>query len=121
MKHAKIITISIIVSVFLLSAYSFAGGIKERMKARKPVISDLKAAGIVGENNIGFLAYVSNKKEKEDVVNAENEDRKKVYAAIAKRQGVTAEAVGKRRALQISEIAEKGEWLQDNTGKWYRK
>lgn len=121
MKHIKFITLSVLVSVFLASAFSFADGIKERMIARKPVISDLKARGIVGENNLGYLEFVENKKEKEEVVTAENQDRKKVYAAIAKQQGVSVEDVGRRRALQIFEISDKGEWLQDKTGKWYRK
>ncbi len=121
MKYGKFIMVSIFISVCLLSTVSFAQGIKQRMIARKPAISELKAAGVVGENNLGYLAFVNNKKVQEDIVNAENQDRKKVYAAIAGKQGVSPEEVGRRRAIQIAEIAGKGEWLQDKTGKWYQK
>ena len=56
-----------------------------------------------------------------DVVEAENTDRRKVYAAIGKKTGTTAEVVGKRRALKIAEIASPGDWLQNESGQWYRK
>jgi hypothetical protein len=44
-----------------------------------------------------------------------------VYEAIAKQQGTTLELVGKHRAIQISDKARPGEWLQDANGKWYQK
>jgi uncharacterized protein len=99
----------------------FADDIKTRMKNRLPVIVELKAKGIVGENNRGYLEFVGGKKEKADVVAAENEDRKQVYTAIAKQQGTTAELVGKRRALQIAQKAGPGEFVQDAAGKWIQK
>jgi uncharacterized protein YdbL (DUF1318 family) len=68
-----------------------------------------------------LLQFVGQKKEKKDVVAAENADRKKVYAAIAKQQGTTAELVGKRRALQIAKKAKAGTWIQDQSGKWNQK
>ncbi len=121
MKNFKIIAASILIGVFILSTYSFAEGIKERMKARKPAISALKAAGILGENNLGFLAFVGEKREKQDIVDAENKDRKKVYTAIGKQQGVPVKDVGKRRALKIAATAKPGAWLQNDAGKWYQK
>jgi uncharacterized protein YdbL (DUF1318 family) len=57
----------------------------------------------------------------EDVVIAENKDRQTVYNAIAKQQGTAAELVAERRAIQIAEKAGPGEWLQDGSGKWYKK
>jgi len=111
-------------SIFLLNIIgvsAFAQGIKERMKARLPVINDLKEKGIVGENNKGFLEFRGGKEEQADVISAENADRAKIYAAIAKQQGTTPDLVGKRRALQITKIAKSGEWLQDGVGKWYKK
>ena len=107
--------------VFLTGIYGFAADIKARMKSRLPVIISLKEKGIVGENYNGFLEFRGANREKEDVVNAENVDRKKVYAAIAKQQGVSAEIVGQRRAAQIAQKASAGEWLQDANGNWYQK
>jgi hypothetical protein len=95
--------------------------IKERMRGRLPEIVDLKAQGLIGETSDGFLAFVGEQRPREDLVQAENLDRRLVYAAIAKQQGVTPEFVGKRRAQQISEQEKPGFWLQDKSGNWYQK
>jgi uncharacterized protein YdbL (DUF1318 family) len=110
-----------LIGFFIAGPAAFADDIKTRMKDRLPVIVELKAKGIVGENNQGYLEFRSGKSEKPDVVAAENEDRKTVYTAIAKQEGTTAVLVGKRRALQIAEKADPGEWLQDASGNWYQK
>jgi uncharacterized protein len=107
--------------VWGFGASALADDIKTRMKDRLPLIVELKAQGIVGENNQGYLEFIGGKKAKPDVVAAENEDRKTVYTAIAKQQGTTAELVGKRRALQIAEKAGPGEWVQDAGGNWIQK
>ena len=124
--HRKnmLITILFVIAIFSTMAGSAWGGAKEikaRMAERLPVIVELKQNGIVGENNQGLLEFVGAAKEKADVVEAENKDRKIVYEAIAKKTGTTAEIVGQRRAKQIAEIAGSGEWLQDDTGKWKQK
>ncbi|MCK5420115.1 MAG: YdbL family protein [Desulfobacterales bacterium] len=113
----KILTF-LLIGTFMTGVSAFADDIKARMKNRLPVIKELKAKGIVGEDNKGFLQFVGGKKAKADVVAAENKDRKTVYAAIAKQQGTTAELVGKRRAVQIAKKADKGEWVQDSAGNW---
>jgi uncharacterized protein YdbL (DUF1318 family) len=91
------------------------------MIERLPIIKDLKARGIVGENNLGFLEFIGDQREKAGVVKAENRDRKSVYDAIAKKQGTTADVVGKHRAVQIAAKARAGQMLQDANGKWYKK
>ena len=116
--------ISFFLSIILITgASAFAGSekIKARMKERLPVIKVLKAEGVVGENNIGYLEFIGNNKTKEDVINAENSDRAKVYSDIAKQQGTTVDLVGKRRATQIAKNAKPGQWIQDQRGKWYQK
>jgi uncharacterized protein YdbL (DUF1318 family) len=111
----------LLIGTFVAGISAFAADIKTRMKQRLPVIIELKTKGIVGENNAGYLEFVGAKREKADVVAAENEDRQTVYAAIAKQQGTTAELVGKRRALQIAKKANPGEWVQDAGGNWLQK
>ena len=108
-------------TLILSGTSSFSQDLKERMKNRLPLIVELKKKGIVGENNLGFLQFVGETKEQENVVKEENNDRVKVYEAIAKQQGATADIVGKRRAIQIAEKAEVGEWLQDEKGAWHQK
>jgi len=110
-----------LIGFFISGPALFADDIKTRMKNRLPTILELKAKGIVGENNKGYLEFIGGKKEKADVVAAENEDRQAVYEAIAKQQSTTVELVGKRRALQISQKADAGDWLQDASGKWYQR
>lgn len=119
-----ITTISLSLSILLITGVlAFAGSkeIKGRMKARLPVINALKSNGIVGENNRGYLEFIKNNKSKKDVVISENQDRKKIYSAIAKQQGVTADLVGKRRAKQIAQRAKPGHWIQNGSGNWYQK
>ena len=111
----------IIMSFLFINASAFGEGIKARMKARMPAILELKDKGIVGEDKNGYLQFVGQKKEKADLIAAENADRKKVYSHIAKQQGTTAQLVGERRALQIAKKAKPGTWLQDQSGKWYQK
>jgi len=82
-KIAKIVVL--IVMVFTCS-YSFAQDAKElkaRMLERIPVVQALKSKGIIGENNLGYLQFVSSGKEQEGLVNSENTDRKAVYTSIA--------------------------------------
>ncbi len=120
-KVFKMTSLLLLLGILVFGVSAFAEDIKSRMIARLPAIKALKAKGIVGENNKGYLQFIGKNKEKEDVVNAENSDRKAVYSAIAKQQGTTVELVGKHRAIQIAKKAEAGEWLQDATGKWYKK
>ena len=91
MRRTFIITISFTLSIiFITGAFAFAGSeqIKARMKQRLPVINDLKNRGIIGENNKGYLDFIGGNKEKADVVNAENRDRKKVYTALGKQENL---------------------------------
>ncbi|MBT8340545.1 MAG: YdbL family protein [Desulfatitalea sp.] len=115
--------LGIIVLVLIAASAIAAGGqdIKERMRERLPVIVDLKARGVAGENNQGYLELLKGQTEKADVVAAENQDRRAIYAHIAKQTGTTVEKVAQRRAIQIAEKASPGEWLQDAAGNWHQK
>lgn len=120
-QHTKSAILLAIFSLVLLTGVSWGDNIKTRMAKRLPVIKDLKARGVVGENNQGYLEYRKGGEEQKTVVAAENADRKLVYQAIAKKQGSSAEHVGRRRALQIKEKADPGDWLQDEKGQWKKK
>ncbi|MBW2575183.1 MAG: YdbL family protein [Deltaproteobacteria bacterium] len=116
--------VSFFLSIILITgASAFAGSekIKARMKERLPVLKVLKAEGVIGENNIGYLEFIGGNQAKKSVINAENSDREKVYSAIAKQQGTTVDLVGKRRATQIAKKVKPGQWIQDQRGKWYQK
>lgn len=125
MKHNSYIKVVLLLGFCLLVASSLAlageAEIKARMLERLPVINDYKAQGIVGEDNQGFLHVMGIAGEWSDVVAAENEDRKIVYQAIARKTGAVVEIVGLRRALQIRESALPGTWIQADDGKWMKK
>lgn len=108
-------------ALLLTGSLSFAEDIKSRMKARKPAIDALKAQGTIGENRQGYLEYIVSSSAESEVIAAENNDRKKVYSAIARKQGVNAAQVGNQRAMQIEKRSNPGMWFKDQTGKWYRK
>ncbi len=110
----------IVCALCLFLNHAAAAGIKERMKARVPEINTLKSQGVVGENNKGYLE-IRQQGGGQALVNDENVDRKKVYTAIAKQQGASADLVGKRRAKQIAQRAKPGTWLQNEQGEWYKK
>jgi len=111
----------VIVFVFVSVANAFAEGIKARMQDRLPAIVALKAEGIIGEDNKGYLAFVGSARKQTEIVTGENQDRRQVYAAIAKQQGTTVEKVGILRARRIAENAAPGEWLQNDQGAWIQK
>lgn len=120
-NRTKLLVILAILATMIFTGYALAQDIKARMQSRLPIIVDLKARGVVGENNQGYLEMLKGQTEKQDVVAAENQDRKAVYQQIAGKAGTDAKLVGQRRATQIAEKASAGEWLQDASGKWYKK
>ena len=112
-----------------LSAADDAATIKKNMAERKPKIETLKKAGSVGENKDGYLEAMKKDKDDKEVklsdddtklIEAENKDRKAVYAAIAKKEGSTVEKVGELRAKQIRSKAAEGEFIQGEDGKWIK-
>ncbi len=119
----KPFSVVMIVALFccLMSVQAFAGGIKDRMKQRLPAIVKLKAQGIVGENNRGYLGFVGSKQSGIDVLKAENKDRKLIYSKIAKQQGTTLQLVEERRAIKLSQRAKSGEFVQKPDGTWIKK
>ena len=119
-------TLVLLISLAMLAASgigisTFAEDIKGRFAKRLPAIVDLKIKGLVGENNRGYLQFVGKKKEKEEIVKAENKDRQTLYSAIAKKRGVSVEVVEGNGAIQNANKAKPGYWLQDANGKWHKK
>jgi uncharacterized protein YdbL (DUF1318 family) len=110
-----------IVLMLSCAALAFAEGEKERMIQRAPQIRALKTSGAVGEKANGLLGLVKESAADKALVDAENADRKAVYAGIARGSGVSVDNVANRRALQIVEQATAGDWLQGTDGKWYQK
>ena len=111
----------ILIAIIICGSIAWAQDLKDRMLDRLPQIIELKGKGLIGENNLGFLEIRGNGQAHKVLVDAENQDRRQVYSAIAKKNNISMELVGQRRAIQIAEKANKGEWLQASDGKWYQK
>lgn len=96
--------------------------VKSRMLQRESSVDALKSAGLVGENNRGFLeARGSLSGDQQKVVSDENSDRGTVYAAIASQVGTSADAVGRSRAAKIAASSRSGVWIQAADGSWAKK
>ncbi len=123
MNYKKILIVNILVLLGILVTIgtSTASGIKERMKQRLPAIVELKTKGIVGENNQGYLAFVTGQTSQEALVLDENKDRKTIYTHIAKQQNTSLDLVEKRRAITLAERAIPGEFIQNAQGAWIKK
>ncbi len=122
MRFFRNIAVITLFCCFLVSALTAeAASVKERMAARLPEITALKDKGLLGEDNKGYLAYIKDSKPEQDMVKAENAGREKVYAAISKKEGVSVDLVGKRRAKMLFERGKKGHWFQQQDGKWVQK
>lgn len=122
MNASKCIKISLLLCCcFFMSSQAVSAGIKERMKERLPVIADLKSKGVIGENNRGYLGYVSGNRANEALIAAENKDRKAIYSYFAKQQNTTLEVVEKVQANRKAEKAKPGEFIQNPDGSWVKK
>ncbi len=118
----KILKIYLLIIICLfVSTQMASAGIKERMKERLPAIAALKSQGIIGENNRGYLGYVTGKRAQEDLIAAENKDRNAIYNYIAKQQKTTVNIVEVNQAKRKAQKAKPGEFFQNPDGTWQRK
>jgi uncharacterized protein len=117
-----------ILSLFIiLFSCVFAWGqspqeIQERMRERLPQVDALKREQLVGENNRGFLegrAQLS--PDQQRIVRDENEDRRRVYEALAAQTRASAEQVGRVRAQQLAQRSAPGVLIQNERGDWEAK
>ncbi len=125
MTVRSLLRLLLVVAAFFTSSLAVSaqelGPVRARMQQRLPQIDALKSSGAVGEDNRGYLAVREAKDNAEQVVSAENNDRRAVYEAIAKKAGSSADAVGRQRAQHIASQSAPGVWLQRADGTWYRK
>ncbi|OFZ59525.1 MAG: hypothetical protein A2328_11750 [Bdellovibrionales bacterium RIFOXYB2_FULL_36_6] len=123
MNTHKLLKMAPLLMIFLLLSISYirADEIKDRMVQRLPVIADLKTKGIIGEDNRGYLGFVSGNRVMEDIIAAENNDRKTVYGIFAKQQNTSLEVVETIQGARKAEKANSGEFYQNREGQWVRK
>lgn len=118
----RILTLLAVFSLFATSAMAdSATELKLRMDQRLPALDALKSKEAVGENNRGYVEVRQPAVGADSLVAEENKDRGAVYALIAQKAGGSADTVGQARAKQIAAKSPAGIWLQDESGRWYKK
>lgn len=81
-----------------------------------------RSQGLVGEANSGYIAIVSESSPAlEQLVSEVNGKRKREYAAIAKRNGISIAQVAARAAEKLEARLPSGAYYQDSRGRWVQK
>ncbi|MBF0620114.1 MAG: DUF1318 domain-containing protein [Candidatus Omnitrophica bacterium] len=92
-------------------------------KARFAELKALKAQGLVGENNQGYVQALGGA-DAGAIVSAENQDRRLIYKAIVEQNGLADSALstveGVFAGVQRNK-ASSGEKVQDESGAWITK
>ncbi|MFV8782091.1 YdbL family protein [Microbulbifer sp. SA54] len=92
------------------------------LPASAVTLKEAQTQGIVGEANSGYVAVVQQgTPEVERLVAEVNAKRQKEYAAIAKRNNIDISQVAARAAEKLEARLPKGEYYQDNLGRWKQK
>lgn len=85
-------------------------------------LKEAQSKGLVGEANSGYIAVVQGATpEVEALVTEVNAKRKREYATIAKRNNIDISQVAARAAEKLEARLSKGEYYQDNLGRWKQK
>ncbi|MCA0901178.1 YdbL family protein [Microbulbifer agarilyticus] len=106
----------LLASALIIFAFLFA------LPASAITLKQAQTQGLVGEANSGYIAIVQDSSpELEKLVNEVNRKRKNEYAAIAKRNKIDISQVAARAAEKLEARLKKGEYYQDNLGRWKQK
>lgn len=92
--------------------------------AANPLIESAKDNCIVGEQADGYLGVVSGASADEALrreVRDINQQRKAVYADLARRNGVTIEVAAALTAEKLINQAAPGQCVRDGAGNWIRR
>ena len=85
-------------------------------------LKEAQSQGLVGEANSGYIAVVQQSSpELEQLVAEVNAKRKRAYADIAKRNNIDISQVAARAAEKLESRLSKGDYYQDNLGRWKQK
>lgn len=82
-------------------------------------LDELRSSGAIGERYDGYV--VPREPGAKQAAERINQQRRDIYQARAKEQGVDAEEVGKVYAQQIIRQAPQGTWFLDPNGEWRQK
>ncbi|HOP64541.1 MAG TPA: DUF1318 domain-containing protein [Spirochaetota bacterium] len=99
-------------------------------------IRDYKTEGVIGETAEGYISYIPGhsyeksaelKKVLLTIIDEENSARKNIFTRTLSKSGKKTpsdsevKSFGRMFADEQRALAQKGDWIQDNSGKWTRK
>mgnify|MGYP001048630091 CR=1 FL=1 len=92
-------------------------------RARFDELADLKAEGIIGENNSGYVEILAPSPRAQELAPNENRDRRLIYKAIAEQNGLTGalNTIETVFAKVQREKAAPGDPIQLPGGEWVKK
>ena len=95
----------------------------DNRKGRFDKLSALKAKGIIGENNRGYVEALASDPEAKGLTDQENQDRKVIYTVIEKQNNLSdaLDMIEKAFAETQRERAASGEKVQNPDGSWVTK
>lgn len=108
-----------------ISAAETKESLKKRFEARHAKLLGYKTAGKVGETAGGYVMVVKAEYASDTAMNAvleaENADRKALYAILAKEQGQTVAYIGRQNAIFKFKKAGPDEYFRGRDGVWRQK
>ncbi|WP_028573923.1 YdbL family protein [Desulfonatronovibrio hydrogenovorans] len=126
-KHISfILTCWVFMVVFIISSPAYAQSKDEvtaSMRDRYPALQEAKNNGLVGEAWTGLAALVDQDAPAsvQNLVNAENNDRRRLFQIIAQETGTSVEEVARQNRIRMYRLAEDNHFLQDQNRQWVRK
>ncbi len=87
-------------------------------------LRSLKEAGMVGENNKGYVEVLGNDPEAKAIADAENNDRRFIYMTIVEQNNLPKDALATVEivfAQEQSDRANPGDKIQQEDGRWMTK
>lgn len=86
-------------------------------------LDEAKTQGLVGERPDGYIAAVAPQPtdEVKTLVTSTNDGRRKVYAELAQRNGITVEAVGVVSGEKLQGNTPAGQYILSPGGQWQKK
>lgn len=84
-------------------------------------LQSAKAAGQVGEQPDGYLGIVKNGPGVEEVVQSINQQRRAAYQNIARKNGISLQAVEQLAGKKAIEKTPPGQYVMTPSGQWIRK
>jgi len=107
--------------IALAALFLSATGATAPARADDAQLNSFRAQGVIAERFDGYVMIKNNAGGAQAVVDRVNAERRSIYEARAKEQGVTAADVGQVYAGQIIQQAPKGTWFLAADGSWTQK